>query len=79
MKYLSLIRQATGIELDICSPEEFEGDQKPIRQSESGDHIFIRNENLSILQRAQKREQLTKSRQQNNLEQIFSMALEYIN
>lgn len=78
-KYLSLLKQTTGIELDVVATEDLPADCKSLRQSESGEHIFVKNQQLNIVQRAQRREQLQKSRQQNNLENIFSMAVEYVN
>lgn len=78
-KFLALLKQTTGIELEIATAEEVDENQKVLRESASGDHIYIKNSEFSLLQRAQRREQLVQSRQQNNLEQIYSLALEYIN
>ena len=75
-KYIGLIKQTTGIELSIGSQEHGAG--KPLRQSASGEDIYINNKELSLLQRSQKREQLAKVREQANLEQIFATAVEYI-
>jgi len=78
-KYLSLIKQTSGIELDIVPADQVQAEAKPLRESASGDHIYIKQGDLSLSQRAQRREQLVRSRQQNNLEQINSLAIEYVN
>ena len=78
-KFLALLKQTTGIELEIATADEIPQNQKVLRESASGDQIFVKNSELSLLQRGQRREQLVLSRQQNNLEQIYSLALEYIN
>ena len=78
-KYLSLLKQTSGIELDIVPADQKQPDLKPIRESAAGDHIYIKHSELSLSQRALRREQLVKSRQQNNLEQIYSLAIEYVN
>ena len=78
-KYLSLLKQTSGIELEIVAADQPQPDSKPLRQSASGDSIYLKHPDLPLNQRAARREQLVKSRQQNNLEQIFSLALEYVN
>lgn len=77
-KYISLIKQTTGIELQIHSADEKREDVKPIRETAAGDHVYVKYQELPLSQRAQRREQLIKARQQHNLEQIFSLALEFI-
>ena len=76
-KYLALLKQTTSIELDIVPSDRLTEDDKSIRKVASGDHITLKSHN-NTYQRAQRRLQLEQSRQQNNLEQIFSLAIEYI-
>ena len=78
-KFLSLLKQTSGIELEIVTADQPQPEGKPLRQSASGDSIYIKHPELSLIQRAARREHLVNSRQQNNLEQIFSLALEYVN
>lgn len=78
-KYLSLLKQTTSIEFDIVSADELTEAIKPIREVASGDKVILKNAQLNSYQRAQRRSQLLVSRQQTNLEKIFSLALEYIN
>ncbi|NVK24278.1 MAG: TIGR03899 family protein [Gammaproteobacteria bacterium] len=78
-KYLALLKQTTAIEFEIVQPEHMNENLKCIRQVASGDSIILKNQALNTFQRAQRRQQLNESRQQSNLEQIFSLALEYIN
>ena len=76
-KYLALLKQTTGIELDIVPNDKLAEGEKSLRRVASGDHITLKNTS-NTYQRAQRRIQLEQSRQQNNLEQIFSLAVEYI-
>lgn len=76
-KYLALLKQTTSIELHIVSDDKLAEDDKSIRRVATGDHITLKSPN-NTYQRAQRRIQLEQSRQQNNLEQIFSLAVEYI-
>jgi len=76
-KYLALLKQTTSIEFDIIPEDKLAEDDKSVRQVASGDHITLKNHN-NTYQRAQRRLQLEHSRQQNNLEQILSLAVEYI-
>jgi uncharacterized repeat protein (TIGR03899 family) len=78
-KYLSLLRQTTSIDFDIVAADDVPETEKAIREVASGDKVILKNPELNTYQRAQKRTQLVVSRQQNNLEKIFSLALEYIN
>lgn len=78
-KYLTLLKQTTGIEFALVPETEPQLEYKAIRKTNAGDQIYIKNPESNLLQRAQKREQILLSRQQNNLEQIFSLALEYVN
>lgn len=78
-KYLALLKQTTGIEFDLVPESEPHLEQKAIRQTNAGDQIYIKNADLTLLQRATRREQILMSREQNNLEQIFSLALEFVN
>lgn len=78
-KYLALLKQTTGIEFELYHEAELPEDQKAIRQTNNGDNIYIKHPEQNLLQRAQRREQLLLSREQNNLEQIFSLALEFVN
>lgn len=77
-KFLNLLKQTTSIEFDIVPEDKIDGETKAIRQVASGDHIILKNQTINTYQRAQRRIQLNQSRQQNNLEQVFSLSLEYI-
>ena len=77
-KYLSLLKQTTSIEFDIIANDKLSETDKSIRQVASGDHVTLKNTTNNTYQRSQRRLQLEQSRQQNNLEQIFSLAIEYI-
>lgn len=77
-KYLALLKQTTGIEFELIPSSEAQLEQKAIRQTNAGDQIYIKNPESNLLQRANRREQILASRQQNNLEQIFSLALEFV-
>lgn len=76
-KYLALLKQTTSIELDIVPDDKLVEGDKSIRRVASGDHVTLKSQN-NTYQRAQRRIQLEQSRQQNNLEQIFSLAVDYI-
>ena len=78
-KYLALLKQTTAIEFEIVQAEHLNENLKTIRQVASGDSVTLKNQALNTHQRAQRRQQLNESRRQNNLEQIFSLAIEYIN
>jgi len=78
-KYLSLLKQTAGVELVIIAEDQAAPEGKPLLQSSNGEQIYVKHQELSLAQRAHRREQLIKSRQQNNLEQIYSLALEYVN
>ena len=77
-KYLSLLKQTTSIEFDIIASDKLAEGDKSIRQVANGDHVTLKNNTANTYQRAQRRIQLEQSRQQNNLEQIFSLVVEYI-
>ena len=77
-KYLSLLKQTTSIEFDIVANDKLSEEDKSIRQVTNGDHVTLKNSTTNTYQRAQRRIQLEQSRQQNNLEQIFSLVVEYI-
>ncbi len=76
-KYLALLKQTTSIELNIVQDDKLTEQDKSIRRVASGDHVTLKSHN-NTYQRAQRRIQLEQSRQQNNLEQIFSLAVDYI-
>jgi uncharacterized repeat protein (TIGR03899 family) len=77
-KYLSLLKQTTYIDFDIVSAGELVDSKKTIHEVAGGDKVVLKSDELTSFQRAQRRNQLVVSRQQNNLEKIFSLALEYI-
>lgn len=76
-KYLTLLKQTTSIELHIVPDDKLSEEDKSLRRVATGDHITLKSP-INTYQRAQRRLQLEQSRQQNNLEQIFSLAVEYI-
>jgi len=77
-KYLSLLKQTTCIDFNIVSADEVTDPKKTIHEVAGGEKILISSSDLTTYQRAQRRNQLVASRQQSNLEKIFSLALEYI-
>ena len=77
-KFLSLIKQSAAIEFEIVPKDFLNENLKVIREVANGDSVILKNQALNTYQRAQRRQQLKESRQQNNLEQIFSLAIEYI-
>lgn len=76
-KYLALLKQTTSIDFDIVANDKLAPDDKSLRTVANGDHVTIKN-TINTYQRAQRRLQLEQSRQQNNLEQIYSLAVDYI-
>lgn len=78
-KYLALLKQTAAIEFEIVQNEHLNENLKAIRQVADGDTVILKNQALNTFQRAQRRQQLNASRQQNNLEQIYSLAIEYLN
>ncbi|MDU0112052.1 TIGR03899 family protein [Psychrosphaera aquimarina] len=78
-KYLSLLKQTTSIDFVIVTSDDLTESESIVREVASGDKVILKNNEFTSFQRAQRRNQLVASRQQNNLEKIFSLALEYIN
>lgn len=78
-KFVSLVKQATAIEFNLMANDDVLSDSKVIRQITDDESLVLNNANLTNLQRAQRRTQLEQARQQQNLEQVFSLAVEYLN
>ncbi|MDA8621877.1 TIGR03899 family protein [Psychrosphaera sp.] len=76
-KYLNLVKQLTGIDFEVTSTEEAEG-QTVINQLKNDENVLIRDVDSTIGQRINKRSQIIEARQQYNLEQVFSLALDHI-
>ncbi len=75
-KYLNLVKQLTGIDFEIATTHDQEN--KVINRLKNDEVVLLRDPDLSISQRINKRDQITEARQQYNLEQIFSLALDYV-
>lgn len=77
-KYLNIVKQITGIDFEITKHSEEISEQSIFHQLDKDEVVILRNDESTIAQRVQKREQLLEARQQYNLEQIFSLAVEYV-
>ena len=72
-KFLSLLKQTAAIEFEIVAKEHLNDNLKVVRESANGDSVILKNQAHNTYQRAQRRQQLTESRQQNNLEHVAGM------
>lgn len=77
-KYLNIVKQISGIDFEITSASQEINEQQVLHRLQSDQVVILRDQGKSIAQRIHKREQLLEARQQYNLEQIFSLGLEFI-
>lgn len=76
-KYLNLVKQLTGIDFEITTDEGID-EKRVINHLKNDEQVLIRDEESTINQRINKRSQINEARQQYNLEQIFSLALDHV-
>lgn len=76
-KYLNLVKQLTGIDFEITTDEDID-EKRVINHLKNDEQVLIRDEESTINQRINKRSQINEARQQYNLEQIFSLALDHV-
>lgn len=77
-KYLNIVKQITGIDFEVTSTSQDINEQNIFHHLANDQVVMLRDPSQSISQRIHKREQLLEARQQYNLEQIFSLAVEYV-
>ncbi|MUH72885.1 DUF2806 domain-containing protein [Psychrosphaera haliotis] len=76
-KYLNLVKQLTGIDFEITTDEGID-EKRVINHLKNDEQVLIRDEESTINKRINKRSQINEARQQYNLEQIFSLALDHV-
>lgn len=77
-KFLSLVKQLTSIELGFVANDIAPTTGKIIKKLNDDESIVLKSFESTSYQRAQKRLQLTQAREQQNLENIFALAAEYV-
>lgn len=77
-KFLNLIKQLTNIELSYETNEVAATKGKILKQINNDESIVLQNFETSSYQRALTRQQITAAREQQNLENIFALAAEYV-
>jgi uncharacterized repeat protein (TIGR03899 family) len=78
LKFINMVKQLTGIEYNIVAEEDVPEGIDILNKLSTEEVVLIEGSELNAYERCKKREQLTRARQQYNLEQIFSLALGHV-